>query len=150
MKKYYLILSVLVAFLMFFAVSCSKEENPVTPPPPPDPTAGAIAGKVSLQAGVSGSVENTRVAIYASYDDWNNDRVLKFTAANSSGNYSIADLPAGTYYLDAWKDNDNSGQINRGDFYQVYGSGAYPNFTLSPVLVVVGQTRTINLTLVRL
>lgn len=65
-----------------------------------------------------------------------------------AGNYTISNVTPGTYYLDAWKDNsNNSGTFNAGDFFNVYGSGTYPNYTLSPFQVSAGGNTVGNLQL---
>ena len=136
------------------AISCEKSSPTAptptptpTPTPAPAPTTGVISGRVFLAAGQAGSVQNTRVAIYASYTDWVNDRVITSTSADSNGNYSFNNITPGTYYMDAWRDNNNSATFNSGDFFNVYGSGSYPNYTLSPFQVSAGSTTTINLQL---
>lgn len=136
-------LLLLVAMISF---SCSKSNNSPAAPTP-TPTTGTISGRITLAVGQAGSVQNTRVAIYASFDDWNRDRVIVSAAADSNGNYTLLNLTPGTYYLDAWKDNNNSASINAGDFFNVWGSGTYPNYTLSPIQVSAGNTTTVNLQL---
>lgn len=148
LKTMFFILSLVLIF-----VACDKEDksDPVTPPPPPPPaTTGTIAGVISVPPGSSSSPANTRVAIYANYDDWLNDRTLRTVAADANGNYSIGNIPPGSYYLDAWKDQNGDGRISFGDLYNVYGSGTWPNYQLSPISVVAGQTVTISLQLVLL
>ncbi len=141
------VFSVLVLILVgLYAFGCSKT-SPAAPTPTPTPTTGTVAGRVFLAEGQSGVIQNTRVAIYASYTDWANDRVVTSVAADANGNYSIGNVTPGTYYLDAWKDNNNSATWNGGDFMAVYGSGTYPNYTLSPFQVSAGATTTINLQL---
>lgn len=103
----------------------------------------AITGTLVLQAGVTGDLNNSRVAIYMSYDDWLNDHVLKSTIATGPGNtasYTIDSVVPGMYYLDAWKDVDNSGSWNSGDLFGVYGQTQWPNPTIVPFSVVAGQT----------
>jgi len=137
-------LLVLFAVLLVVGfISCSNEETP------PTPTTATVSGTISLQAGVQGDLNNARVAIYASYDDWANDRVLKFVAASGTGSsatYSITDVTPGTYYLDAWKDVDNDGTWSTNDLIGVYGTTQWPSPTLSPFSVSAGQTATINVT----
>lgn len=126
-----LVILTLLLFALFLGCGDDKSTNP--------PTTGTISGKITLPAGSSGDINNTRVAIYANHDDWNNDRVLKSVAATNNGTYSFTGITPGTYYLDAWKDNDNSKNLTTGDFFGVYGSGTYPNYTLSPFSVTAGQ-----------
>lgn len=117
MKLIRSILLLLVAVLLIFSLACGKTA--------PASTEGTISGTLTLPAGVSGDLNNTRVAIYASYDDWNYDRTLKYVAASGSGasaSYTISDVTPGNYYLDAWKDVDNSGGYTTGDFWGCYGT----------------------------
>jgi hypothetical protein len=143
MKK--LLFTSLFIFIFLFAGCSEDEDNPVTPTP--TPTTGTIGGVISLPVGAGGDITNTRVAIYQSYDDWLNDRVLTSCACASGGAYSFANVTPGTYYLDGWKDNNNNLIIDTGDFFGVYGSGTYPNFTVSPFSVAAGQTTAINATI---
>ena len=144
MKKLWFLLFALI--LVVSVVSCGGEEEQE-----PTPTTGTISGTLSLQAGVSGDLNNSRVAIYESYDDWLNDRVLLFTAASGSGasaTYSLGNVTPGTYYLDAWKDVNNNGLFDTGDLFGWYGTGQYPAPTLSPFSVSAGQTASINVTMI--
>lgn len=138
------VLLLFLSLILVVSVSCGGDENGTTP----TPTTGTISGTLSLQAGVSGNLDNARVAIYASYDDWLNDRVLLFTAASGGTNatYSLGNVTPGTYYLDAWKDVNNNGLFDSGDLFGWYGTGQYPSPTLSPFSVSAGQTATINVT----
>jgi hypothetical protein len=132
-------------FLFLIILGCSKDENPPPQPPPqPTPTTGSISGRITLPSGAGGDINNTRVAIYASSADWSADRVLKFVTTNSNGNYAFNNVTPGTYYMDAWKDNNNNTLFDTGDFWGVYGSGWYPNYQVSPFSVAAGQTTTIN------
>ena len=143
----------LIIFLALVFVACDKEDSsdPVTPPPTPPPaTTGTIAGVISVPPGSSFNASNARVSVYASFDDWLNDRTIQSVGAGSSGNYTIGNLPPGTYYLDAWKDQNGDNVISLGDLFNVYGSGTWPNYQLSPISVAAGQTIPINLQLILL
>jgi uncharacterized protein (DUF2141 family) len=144
MRTALVLLLVLLLGLLF--LSCGSDE-----PTSPEPTTGTISGTLSLAPGMSGDLNNTRVAIYASYDDWANDRTLMFVAASGSGStasYTISNVTPGTYYLDAWKDVNNSGSWDSGDLFGVYGTTQWPNPTLSPFQVIAGQTSTINVSII--
>ena len=95
-------------------------------------TTATVTGVGSLPPGVSGSIGNTRVALYTDLNNWNFDVTFKFGACDANGNYTLADFNPGNYFMDAWKDNDNNSVWgSSGDYIWVFGSGSYPNYTLS-------------------
>ena len=143
-----LLLAVLA--LTVFSLGCdSGGDTEAPPPPPPSPTTGTVQGRVSLPSGASGTIGNTRIAVYSSFDDWGADRTLRTVSSDSDGNYALADLSPGSYYFDAWKDNDNNGGFSAGDFFGVYvSSGSVTvNSSPSPVEVRAGETITLNFNL---
>ncbi len=103
-----------------------------------------ISGVGTLPPGEPGSVQNTRVALYTSVQNWNFDITFAFTACDGSGNYTLSGIPPGVYYMDAWKDNDNN-QVwgSSGDYIWWNGSGVFPNITLAPIQFPAGTT-TVN------
>jgi uncharacterized protein (DUF2141 family) len=144
MKKLWFLLFALI--LTVSVVSCGGEDEPA-----PTPTNATITGTLTLQAGVTGDLNNTRVAIYISYADWAADRVLKSVAATGSGasaTYTITDVTPGNYYLDAWKDVDNSATWNSDDLFGVYGQTLWPSPQFTPFSVSAGQTFTANVTMI--
>ncbi len=120
-------------FLMvaFVFAGCGSSD-PVGPDPDPDPgcpggsteTTGTIAGTLTLAPGATGDLQNTRVAIYNDFADWNNDRVAVQTTAGGNGVYNMSPIVPGSYYMDAWKDVDNSGTFNSGDLAGVFQADA--------------------------
>ena len=119
-------------------------EAGVTVIPPPT----QIVGNLSLPIGTSGDLANTRVAIYTSLQEWQNDTPVKFVAATGSGtvvSYVISNVVPGNYYLDAWKDIDNSATFSVGDFFGWYGSGVYPGGFLTQFSIAQDQTVTLNI-----
>jgi hypothetical protein len=139
MKKLIYVFSLLTLgiILLFVYGGCAEEETPVAPTttsvqPTTQPTTATATGRGSLPPGVSGSIGNTRVALYTSLDNWNLDVTFAFTACDGSGNYTMSGLVPGNYFMDAWKDNDNDGFWgSSGDYIWIWGSGSYPNYTLS-------------------
>ena len=106
-----------------------------------------VTGALKLAPGMPGDLANTLVMLYASYDDWNSFRPLTMVASSGSGStvvYTINNIPAGVYYLDAWKDNDANGVWSEGDYLGVYGIFAWPVVTPQPLFVVEGQTTVAN------
>ena len=82
-------------------------------------------------------------AIYRSYQEWANYMPVAFVRVNGDGpeiSFSIDNLVAGTYYLDVWKDVDNSQNWSAGDFVGWFGNGALGAPALTPFQVRDGHT----------
>jgi hypothetical protein len=137
-----------LAALVATASACSSGA-PVDPTPPPA-TTGTIAGSISLPPGSPGSVENTRVAIYTSFADYNADRFAMQVPAAGGGAFSITGIVPGTYYMDAWKDNDGSGTFSNQDFYGVWGTLSASGTQLTPITVAAGSSTTISFAIQRI
>jgi uncharacterized protein (DUF2141 family) len=142
-NKTLLFCSCLVLMVLF--VSCGTEEEDLTP--------GTISGNLTLQAGVTGNLDGTRVAIYISIADWQNDSTFRSALAvggGASASYTISDVPPGTYYLDAWKDENGNMQFDSGDLFGVYGTSQWPNPSLTAFFLSAGEDLTIDVTLLEL
>ncbi|MFH2055746.1 MAG: dockerin type I domain-containing protein [bacterium] len=114
------------------------------------PATTQISGTLQLQAGESGNLDNTEVAIYATLSDWNNYAPAMFTAAvgigaGASATYLLSPVAQGTWYLDAWKDNDGNYFWSPGDIVGWYGSGSIGNPTLSAFSLAQGEHKVINI-----
>ena len=143
MKKIMLFLHCLLLTVLF--ISCGTEEEDLTP--------GTISGTLTLQAGVVGDLDSTRVAIYTSITNWQNDSTYKSAFAvggGASASYTILDVPPGTYYLDAWKDENDNMQFDSGDLFGVYGTSQWTNPALTAFFLSAGEDLTIDVTLLRL
>lgn len=108
------------------------------------PSWGAtVAGTLTMAPGMSGDLGATMVCIYADYNDWTAFRPLRFVPSVGAGQqayYTMTNIPPGTYYIDAWKDNDGNGTWTEGDFIGVWGTFSWPTITPAPIMVVEGQT----------
>ena len=94
---------------------------------------------------------NTKVSIYPTVEDWVINRPTKYVAVTGSGSsvsYIIDNVPPGTYYLDAWKDLDNTQTWSSGDLVGWYGSGGLGSVTLTPLPISQYETKTINLDMI--
>jgi len=149
MKKliYLVSLTTLGIFLIFIYAGCSEESSPVatttttttTVPATTIPVNATITGVGSLPPGVAGSIGNTRVALYLSEADFWADATFAFGPCDGTGNYTLTPIVPGAYYMDAWKDNDNSLNWTTGDYLWWNGSGAYPaSLTLAPIQFTAG------------
>jgi len=109
-----------------------------------------ITGTASFPAGSSGDLSNAKVSIYTSYDNWNNNNPLQYIAASGSGSnvsFELTNVTPGIYYLDVWKDNDNSGGWSFGDFVGWYGDGGLGAPSLTEISVQGGQTTNVSITM---
>ena len=130
----------LLTLFLLAAAGCDSADTVDPEPPPPTPTTGTISGRISLPAGSNGSTSNTRVAIYQNFDDWENDRVLRQVAAGGDGSYAFDNVNPGSYYFDAWKDNNNNSAIaDSGDFFGVLGQNILGGFRPTPQEVRAGE-----------
>jgi uncharacterized protein (DUF2141 family) len=96
-----------------------------------------IQGTIRPQPGTNIDVNNIRVQIYSGYDNETGfNGLVNETAATGSATeakYSI-EVPAGIYYVVAWKDMNNDGLITDGDIY-----GYYQNDIGQPLAVTVSE-----------
>jgi uncharacterized protein (DUF2141 family) len=127
---------ILLAFFVFFS-GCKKKEDPVT----------KITGTASFLAGTSGDLSNAKISLYTTYDNWLYNSPVRFVTASGAGasiTFEIMDVLPGNYYLDIWKDIDNSSNWTSGDFVGWYGSGGLGSEQLTEFQITDGQTVSID------
>ena len=109
-----------------------------------NPAVTQIVGTAGLPAGSAGDLSNAKVSIYTSLDTWNLNQPVKFGAVTGAGatvSFTLADnIVPGNYYLDVWKDIDNSATWSVGDFVGWYGTGGLGSPTLTQFSINSGQT----------
>ncbi len=121
-----------------------------TPEPVPAPTLDPqpapvtqIRGTGSLPAGAGGNLGNARAALYRSVEEWRHNLPVAFVRVTGEGaqvSFAFVDLLPGTYYLDVWKDTDNSTAWTPGDFAGWFGNGSLGSPELTPLQVGDGET----------
>ena len=107
------------------------------------PPVTQVTGVAKFPAGTSGDLSNAKVSLYITLDDWNNNTPIKYGAVTGSGasvSFTISNVNPGNYYLDVWKDIDNSATWTSGDFVGWYGSGGLGSISLTPFQISEGQT----------
>lgn len=124
---------------MLAVAGCDSSEDP-------QPTTGTITGSISLPQGAGGDIVNTRVALFETLDEFRNNASTFSTTADASGNYTFENINPDSYYLAAFKDNNNTGIIDAGDFYGYLGGGPLEPAQATPQRqqVVAGQNTDIN------
>ncbi|MCX6244872.1 MAG: hypothetical protein NTU98_09225 [Bacteroidetes bacterium] len=111
---------------------------------------GTVNGTASFLTGVSGDLSNAKVSLYTSITEWANNIPVRFAAVTGSGSsvtFSITNVLAGTYYLDIWKDIDNSASWSSGDFVGWNGTGSIGTISLQPFQLAGGSTFTASITM---
>jgi hypothetical protein len=108
-----------------------------------------LQGTATFAVGMEGDISYSRVAIYASLADREAGLPQK-SIITSSGNYSLVNftmtgITPGDYYLDVWKDNDNSLTYSNGDYLGWYGSGNLLNQQLYQIQIAEGETKHITI-----
>lgn len=127
-----------LALFMLLAVGCDSSD--------PEPTTGSISGSIALPAGAAGDIVNTRVSLYETLDEFRNNAATFSTTANTEGTYTFENINPDSYFLAAFKDNDNSGDLSGGDFYGYLGGGPIDPDQATPQRqqVVAGQNTGID------
>ena len=108
-----------------------------------------VSGTASFLAGTAGDLNNAKVSLYTSLDNWNNNSPIKFGAVTGSGASATYRLSAnpGNYYLDIWKDNDNNSFWSANDFVGWYGQGGLGSPALTEIKLQQAQNFTSNITM---
>lgn len=106
-----------------------------------------IMGTLVLPSSDVGNLTGIKVSVYTSINNWAHNLFLKSVVASGSGSsatYVIDSLPSGTYYLDAWQDNNANALIDDGDLFGWCGTGEYPVGSLTAINLVAYEWKTIN------
>jgi hypothetical protein len=143
-KNTFLAIAVLLFTTVILFSGCAKKSD-TTPTP-----VTAVVGTASFPAGVSGDLTNCKASLYIGLTEWQNNIPVAYRAVTGSGatvTFNISNILPGTYYLDVWKDIDNTGTWTTGDFVGWFGSGSIGSPTLTPFQVVQGGTYTANVTM---
>ena len=149
MKTTFKVLTLTIAFGLFALhfTGCKKDDPAPNPNPNPTPNPTQVTGTAKLPVGTSGDLSNAKVSVYSTWDNWNNNSPIKFVAVQGSGATVTFTMPlnAGNYYLDVWKDADNSGTWSLGDFVGWYGSGGLGSPLLTEFQLAAEQTLSITI-----
>lgn len=131
-----LFLGIILLALAIIYTGCKKDDKETK-----------ITGTASFPAGTSGDLSNAKVSLYTSYDNWLNNQPIRFVTVSGAGasvTFEILDVLPGNYYLDIWKDIDNSATWSFGDYVGWYGSGGLGSPSLTEFQIAEGQTFTAN------
>jgi hypothetical protein len=129
------------ALCMLVMMACGSNDNPA------NPATTQVFGTATLPAGSSGDLSNATVSLYTGTTQWINKQPVKSARVTGSGpsvTWSISDnIVPGDYYLDIWKDVDNSASWSLTDFVGWYGSG--PIGTPSLTVFSIAQNQSVDL-----
>lgn len=103
-----------------------------------------VSGVAKLVSGVTGNLEGIPAVLQTTFGGL----VKKITASGSGKSvvFNITGFDPGTYHLVLWKDTDNSGDANPGDYVGWHGTGGELSPDLDPIQVLSGQTFTCSIT----
>jgi hypothetical protein len=104
--------------------------------------ATGITGTITAPAGIQVDLRNMQIRLYDSVAAYLAD--APFLTATAQGteysvSFSFMGIVVGTFFVDGWKDMDNSGTYTVGDVWTVYATGQWPNWTVAPVMVTQGN-----------
>jgi len=114
----------------------------------PEPELSNLSGHLTL-SGTKQDLVGTRVGIYNSLTNWNQNPVFSsiVTESGTAVHYYLPLVSPGNYYLDAWKDNDEDGEISAGDYFGAIGIGTYPDIVMTQFVLPGGVDTTIDIEL---
>jgi uncharacterized protein (DUF2141 family) len=136
------LLVVLLLALPFALTSCDSSD--------PEPTTGTITGTISLPPGAGGDIDNTRVQLFETNDEFEDNTPTFTTTTDEDGNFTFENINPDSYFVSAWKDNNNSRTIDGGDFFGVIGTNQIEGFTPTRQQVVAGQNTGFDVTILAL
>jgi hypothetical protein len=102
-----------------------------------------VTGTAQFPAGTSGDLSNAKVSLYTSLENWNLNIPIKFAAVQGAGatvTFEITGVAQGNYFLDVWKDIDNSATWTVNDYVGWYGSGGLGSISLTEFQILEGET----------
>ena len=131
----------LLALLTFAVTGCDSGSNE------PAPTTGTISGTITLPAGAGGDIVNTRVSLFETLDEFTANSPTFTASTDASGNFTFNNINPGSYFISAWKDNNNTARIDGGDFFGVIGTNQVEGFVPTRQQVIVGMNTGFNVTI---
>ena len=101
-----------------------------------------LTGKLILQTGQSGDVQNCKVQLYVSSDLTGSPVKEVASQQNTAVNspFEFTDVVEGYYYLIAWKDLNGDGVVSDKDIVGIHGGTYTPGHGGSQVSVITGKT----------
>ncbi|MEP0546738.1 MAG: hypothetical protein ABJF88_07395 [Rhodothermales bacterium] len=130
-----------LTLLMFAVAGCDSSD------PEPTPTTGTISGTITLPAGAGGDIVNTRVSLFETLDEFEANSPTFTASTDASGNFTFQNINPDSYFIAAWKDNNNTARIDGGDFFGVIGTNQVEGFVPTRQQVVAGMNTGFNVTI---
>jgi hypothetical protein len=100
-----------------------------------------VTGTASFPEGLNFDLSAAKVRLFASLADRAAGHLADSAQAFGFGpivSFTFPAIEPGSYYLDVWKDMDNSITLSSGDFLGWYGSGDFTAPNLKPIIVQEG------------
>jgi len=106
-------------------------------------TSTIITGIAAFTDSTHFDLADSKVFLFNTLEDWENHNAAYSTKANGFGpivSFRFDNVPAGSYYLDVWKDMDFGNTRNIGDFTGWYGTGTISSPNPKPFTLEAGGT----------
>jgi hypothetical protein len=107
------------------------------------PTSTMVKGIAAFADSITFDLADAKVYLYNSLEDLENHNPAYQDSVSGFGpivSFRFDNVPAGTYYLDIWKDMDFSNLRSIGDFLGWYGTGNISSPEPQPFLLEEGGT----------
>lgn len=125
-------------FAVLVLAGCDSTESPTT---------GRITGTITLPEGAGGDIVNTRVALFETIDEFDLNVPTFTTSTSATGDFSFNNINPDSYFISAWKDNNNTSFIDGGDYFGVIGTNRIEGFVPSRQQVVAGENTGFDVTI---
>lgn len=107
-----------------------------------------VVGVAYFPAGTNADLRDAKVSLYTSIANWNANIPVKYGNVSGDGinvSFTLANVNPGNYYLDVWKDIDNTATWTTDDLVGWYGSGGLGSINLTEFQIAQGQTVSLNI-----
>lgn len=106
-----------------------------------------ITGVAAFSAGIDLDLADSKVRLFTSLQNMADGNVFASFSTEGFGSivsFRLDDIPAGTYYLEIWKDTDYGNTQNAGDYYGWYGNGDILSRNPVPLVLQSGSLKVIQ------
>lgn len=108
--------ALLFSAILLIGITGCNEPPEINGPEPVPLVTGTLNGVLRFDHDVQADITGTRVDLYCSCDDMQRMVPAYSVEAEASGLFVFPAVCCRTYYVGAWKDNDQNGVVSSGDY----------------------------------